>query len=82
MGDYKKVSRCKECGEIYPNGIPYICRKCGATIGTPTPMIFQALGHGPVTLTDKCEMVVAKKTIFGWKIRKEDDHADMSEVQE
>lgn len=52
MSDYKKVSRCKECGEIYPKGIPYICRKCGVTIGTPTPMIFQALGHGPVTLTD------------------------------
>lgn len=79
---YIKVSRCKECGEIYPNGIPYICKKCGAEIGTPTPMLLQALGCGEVTLTDKCEKVVAKKGLFGWKVREEIKYADVSEVQE
>lgn len=69
MGDYKEVCRCRECGRIYENGIPYICKGCGAKIGTPTAIIFQAMGHGSVTLTDKCEKVIAKKTILGWKVR-------------
>lgn len=79
---YMKVCRCKECGEIYPNGIPYICKKCGAEIGTPTPMLLQALGHGEVSLTDKCEKVVAKKGLFGWKVREEIKYADVSKMQE
>jgi len=79
---YMKVCRCKECGEIYPNGIPYICKKCGAEIGTLTPMILQALGHGEVSLTDKCEKVVAKKGLFGWKVREEIKYADVSKMQE
>jgi hypothetical protein len=82
MSGYQMVSRCKECGKIYPNGIPYICSKCGVEIGTPTPMLLQALGHGEVTLTDKCEKVVAKKGLFGWKVREEIKYADVSEMQE
>ena len=77
---YMKVCRCKECGKIYPNGIPYICKGCGAEIGIPTPMLLQALGQGEVTLTDKCEKVIAKKSFFGWKVRREIENADMSEV--
>ena len=69
MGDYMRVSRCKVCGKIYSDGIPYICRKCGTEIGTPTPIIFQALGHEEVTLTENCEKVIAKKTMFGWKVK-------------
>lgn len=61
MGDYKKVCRCKVCGKIYDKGIPYICSKCGAEIGRPTPTILQMMGSGEVTLTEKCEKVVAKK---------------------
>lgn len=80
MGAWKKVNRCKECGKIYANGIPYICKKCGVEIGRPSPMLIQAMGGGPVTMTDKCEKVVAKKSLFGWKIRREVENADMSEV--
>jgi hypothetical protein len=76
MADWKRVNRCKECEEIYQNGIPYICRKCGAEIGKPTPMLLQALGHGEVTLTDKCEQVIAKKTLFGWKVRESEEKTD------
>ena len=65
MGDYKKVCRCKVCGKIYDKGIPYICSKCGAEIGRPTPTILQMMGSGEVTLTEKCEKVVAKKGLFG-----------------
>lgn len=82
MFGYQKVHRCKECGKIYPNGISYICKKCGAEIGTPTSMLLQSLGHGAVTLTDKCEQVVAKKGLFGWKVKEEIKHADVSEMQE
>lgn len=69
MNGYKEVCRCKECGEMYTKGIPYICTKCGTKIGTPTPLILQVLGNGEVTMTDKCKKVIAKKTLFGWKIK-------------
>ena len=69
MGDYKKVCRCKVCGKIYDKGIPYICSKCGAEIGRPTPTILQMMGSGEVTLTGKCEKGVAKKGLFGWRVR-------------
>jgi hypothetical protein len=39
-------------------------------------VIFQALGHGDVTLTDKCEQVIAKKTLFGWKVREREEKTD------
>ena len=44
MRDYKKVCRCRDCGKIYDKGIPYICSKCGAEIGKPTPTILQMMG--------------------------------------
>ncbi len=69
MRGYKTVSRCKDCGKIYEKGIPYICSKCGAEIGRPTPMLLQMMGSGEVTLTEKCEKVIARKSLFGWKVR-------------
>lgn len=73
MRDYKKVCRCRDCGKIYDKGIPYICSKCGAEIGRPTPTILQMMGSGEVTLTEKCEKVVTKKGLFGWKVREPQD---------
>ena len=54
MGKYKRVSRCKKCGKIYPHGIPYICGKCGTEIGIKTPIILKAMGlvYSNVILTD------------------------------
>ena len=83
MSDWKKVCRCKECGEIYPNRVPLICRKCGAEIGITTPVFLQMLGQGEVTLTKKCERVIAKRGIFGWKVKEgesevESKNEDMS----
>ena len=57
----------------YSNSIPYICSKCGAEIGKPTPTILQMMGCGEVTLTEKSEKVVAKKGLFGWKVREPQD---------
>ena len=62
MRDYKKVCRCRDCGKIYDKGIPYICSKCGAEIGRPTPTILQMMGSGEVTLTEKCHAVKTVKT--------------------
>ena len=72
MGKYKRVSRCKKCGKIYPHGIPYICGKCGTVIGTKTPTILKSIGYGDVTLTDNCEKVIAKKKLLGWKIKEDE----------
>lgn len=69
MGKYKSVYRCKKCGKIYEYGIPYICGKCGTEIGTKTPIILQSIGCGEVKLTDNCESVIAKKKLFGWKLK-------------
>lgn len=68
MRGYKQVSRCKDCGKIYDKGIPYICSKCGAEIGKPTPTILQMMGCGEVTLTEKCEKVVAKKVCLDGRL--------------
>ena len=72
----EKVCRCKECGGIYPNGIPLICRKCGTEIGTTTPALLQMLGQGGVKLTKKCEKVIAKRGIFGWKVKESDGESE------
>ena len=76
MAGYREVGRCMECGKIYGNGIPYICDKCGERIGIKTPEILQALGHGKVTLTDKCEKIIAKRTLFGWKVKEKRSESD------
>lgn len=68
MRGYKQVSRCKDCGKIYDKGIPYICSKCGAEIGKPTPTILQMMECGEVTLTEKCEKVVAKKVCLDGRL--------------
>lgn len=68
MRDYKKVCRCRDCGKIYDKGIPYICSKCGAEIGKPTPTILQMMGCGEVTLTEKSEKVVAKKVCLDGRL--------------
>ena len=71
MAGYREVYRCKECGKIYGNRIQYICDKCGAGIGIKNPEILQVFGVDEVTLTDKCEKIIAKKTLFGWKVKRQ-----------
>ena len=71
MAGQREVFRCMECGQIYEKGSPYICKECGREIGTETPIIFQVLGHKEVMLTDNCEKVIAKRTLFGWKVKRQ-----------
>lgn len=73
MSNWKEVCRCKDCGRVYPESIPYICKVCGARIGKESSILTQALGGGPVTLTDKCEKVIARKKLFGWEVRGNDE---------
>ena len=54
----------------------WICRKCGTEIGTTTPALLQMLGQGEVTLTKKCEKVIAKRGIFGWKVKESDGESE------
>lgn len=68
MGDYKKVCRCKDCGKIYDKGIPYICSKCGAEIGKPTPTILQMMGCGEVTLTENARRLLLKKVCLDGRL--------------
>lgn len=70
MRDYKKVCRCRDCGKIYDKGIPYICSKCGAEIGRPTPTILQMMGSGEVTLTEKCVQGILQDQYRGIYSRK------------
>lgn len=79
MGDWKKVYRCKECGKIYPNGIPLICGKCGTEIGITTPIIPRMIGHKEVTPTKKCEKVIAKRGILGWKVKESESERKNNE---
>lgn len=68
MSKWQEVKRCKECGKIYDSGIPEICKKCGVRLGTASA--FMALfGQRQVLRTNKCESVVARRTLFGWKVR-------------
>lgn len=71
MRKWKRVRRCRCCGKVYPDAIPYICERCGTQIGMAAPFIALMMPLEGVTETDKCERVVGKKGIFGWKIRKE-----------
>lgn len=58
MRDYKKVCRCRDCGKIYDKGIPYICSKCGAEIGRPTPTIVYA---GRASIMQRALLSIRKK---------------------
>lgn len=70
MNKWKEVMRCKACGKVYDGPIPEICVKCGTRLGTVSA--FMALfGQRQVLRTDKCELVIAKRTPLGWKIRTE-----------
>ena len=66
---YTVVVQCTKCGKIYPDGIPYVCFKCGETIGQHN-MIGEALlgKKGAITMVN-ARKVIAKKTLFGWKVK-------------
>ena len=66
MSRYRKVNQCSECGKVYIGGCPDICWKCGN--------ILYKTGQSGIFRTRKSENVrevIAKRTLFGWKIRKE-----------
>jgi DNA-directed RNA polymerase subunit RPC12/RpoP len=57
---YREVYRCKECGKIYER-YPVICEKCGERLVTE--------GFFDDYKTESLEVIVAKRTLFGWKVR-------------
>ena len=71
MGGFKKVSRCKKCGKIYPHNLPLICRKCGAEIArkpTTIELAFKPALQFVVFLTDNAEKVIARRKFFKWEV--------------
>jgi uncharacterized membrane protein YvbJ len=66
MFEYIVAVRCKGCGKIYPSkdNVPSICKKCGAKI-----VDISWLGNQYTN--ENSESIVAKRTLFGWKVREE-----------
>ena len=77
MKGYMKVRRCKECGKIYPGDVPELCFKCGVKLGWVNEIFKFFMSQRVFNYTDNCEEIVAKKTLFGWKVREENNNADM-----
>lgn len=83
MGKFREAVRCKSCGKIYQDGIPVFCNKCGVKLGEEFPtipfptsyfgMMLKELNEGKLKITDNCEKVVAKRKLFGWKIKENED---------
>lgn len=69
MGKYMEVYRCKKCGKIYPREITSICKKCGEEIGELNQAILVLTGSEVYEPTEHCEEVVAKRGLFGWKVK-------------
>lgn len=79
MSYYKEVCRCVNCGKIYSNGVPTICYKCGVELGSTNEFSKFFLGEERIVLNENCEKVIAKRTIFGWKIKKDIKNANPKE---
>lgn len=62
---YIEVRQCADCKKVYKK-VPYICKKCGARLLEDKSFLFTTEVHR----TDKCKVVIAKKTLFGWKVKK------------
>lgn len=63
---YMEVRQCADCKKIYLQ-VPYICKKCGAKLLEDRTVLL----HTETCRTDKCKVVIAKKTLLGWKVKKE-----------
>lgn len=68
MKGYREMRQCNNCCKIYEQGkIPHICKKCGVRLLEDKETIL----YGRVTIrTDNCNVVIAKKTLFGWELKK------------
>ena len=68
MAKYQEVRQCVECGKIYPGiypRLPYICYKCGTRLLEDRKVLFETEIHR----TDSCRVVIAKRGLFGWKVK-------------
>lgn len=63
---YMEVRQCADCKKIYLQ-VPYICKKCGSRLLEDRAILL----HTETCRTNKCKVVIAKKTLFGWKVKKE-----------
>lgn len=64
MAKYQEVKQCVECGKIYLR-VPYICYKCGARLLEDRKVLYRT----ETQRTASCRVVIAKKGLFGWKVK-------------
>lgn len=67
MAEYKQYRQCADCKKIYTRA-PYICKRCGARLLEKRGFLFDT----KIYRTDKCNLIIAKRTLFGWKVRKDE----------
>lgn len=81
MGRWMKVIRCKKCGKIFKRGaVPEICPKCGTCLVTSGWLSRIILGPGKKTPDpDKCELIIARRRLFGWQISHPEEKATQSD---
>lgn len=65
MFKYKRVVQCNDCKKIYPNGVPYLCYRCGAEIARESMFL-------GLVLTNNSRHVAARRRLFRWEIKQED----------
>lgn len=65
---YVEVRQCADCKKVYLQDlVPHVCKKCGARLLENRAILF----HTETCRTDKCKVVIAKKMLLGWKVKKE-----------
>ena len=65
MGKWRKVVQCNDCKKIYPNGVPYLCYRCGAEIARESMFL-------GLVLTNNSRHVAARRRLFRWEVKQED----------
>lgn len=71
MMKWRSVHRCKVCGKVYPDDVSEICYKCGIQIAHESSFLEYLGASKTMVPTDNLESVIAKRTLFGWKFKKE-----------
>ena len=81
MGNWREVTRCKNCKKVYTRGVSLICKKCGEQLAKESVLAKMVGGCRSVMLTSGAEKVVAKRTLRGWKFKDEtntNNNADLT----
>lgn len=79
MANWKNVYRCKECGKVFEKEVPFICSKCGTEMRKEPTLLEEILGMSFLLNTDKCEKVIAKRKLFKWVVKNDNEGEQSNE---